>query len=538
MIYECTPSIQMSKASTTPVISITTSSTTTNLPLRNRGHPANRQIQHDMHNTNNPKPLRIIRPAIHKPKHHGKHHPAQIPPRARQPRHQPIRMRKHMRNQCKVRPIPRLMKHRHQHHQPNHGPQIMRIQHPNHNQQHPRHHATHMHPPLLPPQLPPRHLIQHIAHDPPQRPCHKIQKPKHRGVVRCAGLPQIGEVAQVVGGQHRVDGQLAAEGAGVGGDVEEGVAAEEDGEGGVEGRGADDFFRVRGGVVEGEGCGGCGGGGGGFGEGFFEVGRGAVAVAGFADGGGGAGGFAWWESRNSKAGGKAYHVSMGVSLTQQQQADAAGDQAHQRHDKGDAPCLVGAVPPPMDKRIIHGRHDKVGDAAAGVAPTAREGVGGTDHVLVEPAGAPDLAGDKGAAQDSDKEADDVEPRRVLDQRRQPDGDAAHQQQQAEYPARAKLVAERASHEPDRKRGYERDDVGGLHRPVSRSPTKGGKVYQAQNDSMKPSHEKKKTRPWASMGFRMGTLRAFLFTGLTVGVRQRSDTWKPIVADAVAQGSSS
>ena len=69
-------------------------------------------------------------------------------------------------------------------------------------------------------------------------------------------------------------------------------------------------------------------------------------------------------------------------------------------------------------------------------------------------------------------------------------------------------------------------------------TKGGKVYQAQKDSMKPSHEKKKTRPCASIGLRMGTLRAFLLIGLTVGVRQRSDALKPIVAEAVAQGSSS
>jgi hypothetical protein len=69
-------------------------------------------------------------------------------------------------------------------------------------------------------------------------------------------------------------------------------------------------------------------------------------------------------------------------------------------------------------------------------------------------------------------------------------------------------------------------------------TKGGKVYQAQKDSMKPSHEKKKTRPCGSMGFRIGTLRAFLLTGLTVGVRQRSDTLKPIIAEAVARGSRS
>jgi hypothetical protein len=54
------------------------------------------------------------------------------------------------------------------------------------------------------------------------------------------------------------------------------------------------------------------------------------------------------------------------------------------------------------------------------------------------------------------------------------------------------------------------------------------VYQAQKANIKPIHEKKKTLPCLSIGFRMGTLRAFLLTGLTSGVRQRSDSLKPIL----------
>ena len=61
-------------------------------------------------------------------------------------------------------------------------------------------------------------------------------------------------------------------------------------------------------------------------------------------------------------------------------------------------------------------------------------------------------------------------------------------------------------------------------------TKGGKVYQAQKANIKPSHEKKKTRPWGSMGLKTGTLRAFLVTGLRTGRRQRSDALSPILLD--------
>ena len=55
------------------------------------------------------------------------------------------------------------------------------------------------------------------------------------------------------------------------------------------------------------------------------------------------------------------------------------------------------------------------------------------------------------------------------------------------------------------------------------------MYQAQKAIMKPSHEKKKTRPCLSKGLRIGTLRAFLVTGLSAGARQRSETLNPIVS---------
>lgn len=94
----------------------------------------------------------------------------------------------------------------------------------------------------------------------------------------------------------------------------------------------------------------------------------------------------------------------------------------------------------MHQRIIHSRHDEVGDATAGVAPAARQGVGSANHVLVEPAGAPHLARHEGPAQDANKETDDVESCGVLDQWRQPDRDAPDKKDQAENLAGADHVA--------------------------------------------------------------------------------------------------
>lgn len=61
------------------------------------------------------------------------------------------------------------------------------------------------------------------------------------------------------------------------------------------------------------------------------------------------------------------------------------------------------------------------------------------------------------------------------------------------------------------------------------PTRGGNVYHAQNESMKPIHEKKNTRPCGSTGFKIGTLRAFLLTELSTGRSHKEEAFKPMMA---------
>ena len=56
------------------------------------------------------------------------------------------------------------------------------------------------------------------------------------------------------------------------------------------------------------------------------------------------------------------------------------------------------------------------------------------------------------------------------------------------------------------------------------------TYQAQNASMKPNHEKKKTRPYMSKGLKNGKLLAFLLIGLTLGALHRRVISNPMVGE--------
>lgn len=69
---------------------------------------------------------------------------------------------------------------------------------------------------------------------------------------------------------------------------------------------------------------------------------------------------------------------------EQQQRHAREEKRNQRDNERQAPGLVGRMAM-GDEGVEHRGHDEVSDAAAGVAPATREGVGGADDVLVEEA---------------------------------------------------------------------------------------------------------------------------------------------------------
>lgn len=68
-----------------------------------------------------------------------------------------------------------------------------------------------------------------------------------------------------------------------------------------------------------------------------------------------------------------------------------------------------------DEGVIHGGHDEVGDATAGITPSACESIGSADDVLIKEASRPYLARHEGAAEDANKEAACVETTGGLDE---------------------------------------------------------------------------------------------------------------------------
>lgn len=81
----------------------------------------------------------------------------------------------------------------------------------------------------------------------------------------------------------------------------------------------------------------------------------------------------------------------------------------------------------MNEGVVHRRHNEVGDSSPSVAPTASKGIGSSDHVLVEEACTPHLAGDESRAKDTNEETADVEACGIRNQRSKANGQCADEQ---------------------------------------------------------------------------------------------------------------
>ena len=101
-----------------------------------------------------------------------------------------------------------------------------------------------------------------------------------------------------------------------------------------------------------------------------------------------------------------------------------------------------------DEGVEDRGHEEVSNAAAGVAEASSEGVGGADDVLVEEAGGPDLAGDEGAAEDADEEAEGEEAFDVCNGAGEGGGDGACEEAAGEGVAGTEAVTQWAGYEAD------------------------------------------------------------------------------------------
>ena len=89
---------------------------------------------------------------------------------------------------------------------------------------------------------------------------------------------------------------------------------------------------------------------------------------------------------------------------QQQHEDGRGSDQDEWNHEGNTPRFVRSEVVSVNKRIIDGRHNKVGDTTTGVAQTTSEGIGRANDILVEETSAPYLTGNEAATKDADEES--------------------------------------------------------------------------------------------------------------------------------------
>lgn len=121
-----------------------------------------------------------------------------------------------------------------------------------------------------------------------------------------------------------------------------------------------------------------------------------------------------------------------------QKRDGKGDDHGQRNEKGQAPGLADAVAPGCES-VVHRRHDNVGDAAPGCAKPAGERIGGANNVFVKETCRPDLAGDKCAPEDTDKEAAGIQTLGAVDKGGEAERDRTDEEKTTEILSRAEEV---------------------------------------------------------------------------------------------------
>jgi len=213
------------------------SSMPTNLPLGNRPHPNERQIDPNSDNPNDPKHLPIIH-AI-EAENDGENNPPDAARTASEARNQSVGMGMHVGDEGEDGAVGRLQEERHPRHEPEHGALGVTIRDADGDLEDAGEDGEGVHEILLPPHA--AALVDDVREDPAGGSEEDVQQPEHGRPSPAAGLAERFEVLEVVGAQDGVDGELGAEGAQVAAHGDEALEGEDDGEGFFESGFADDL---------------------------------------------------------------------------------------------------------------------------------------------------------------------------------------------------------------------------------------------------------------------------------------------------------
>lgn len=188
--------------------------------------PADSDVHADDHDTGDPETLGVV--GAVEAEEDGKTDAAEITGGTGDARYDAVRVRVHVRHEGKVGAVTGLEEDSHAGDQAEQGGFVVGIGLANGDKEGSADNTHKENPSLLGPQVLGEVAVDKVTHNASQRTSDDVQKTEHGGPSTRPGLAQVREVLQVVGAKVRVDGQLTAEGAEVGGSVEQSLQREND----------------------------------------------------------------------------------------------------------------------------------------------------------------------------------------------------------------------------------------------------------------------------------------------------------------------
>ena len=387
-----------------------------NLALGDGLDPAQRQIDGNGHDANNPDGLLVICPLV--PEDDGEDDTAQVPRAARAAGHDAIGERVNVGHEAEDGAVGALEEEGHARHEAEHGALVVAVGKADGDLEGAREDGVDVDEVLLAPDA--GVGVDEVGDDAAEGSEDDVEEAEHGGPAAGAGLAEGLEVLDVVGAEDGIDGEFGAKGAEVAAAGDEGLEGEDDGHGFLEAGLADDLapgdvehllFANLGFVV----------------ETALAVGGGVVfefrvvvscGGAGFRRGGLDGVDLPW--DRDDVAldavfgqillGGEmaVLPFSGGGIGAQEQHCNGDGDDDDEGDDESHSPGLVGGHVLILDEGVEDCRHQEVCDTTSSIAKACNQSVARANDVLVEESSRPYLARHKAAAQNTDEETESHE----------------------------------------------------------------------------------------------------------------------------------
>lgn len=148
----------------------------TKLSFRYWPYPADREVDANGNDTNDPKHLSVCLPIV--PENDGKYDATKVACRACEAAHHPVRVRMHMGHESEICPVAPFEEEGHAGHQPEHSRLVLTVQHTNDDEEHARQYSIGVQHCLLRPHTV-RTTVREIRYESAERTRHAVEQAEH-----------------------------------------------------------------------------------------------------------------------------------------------------------------------------------------------------------------------------------------------------------------------------------------------------------------------------------------------------------------------